>query len=78
MQAGHPHLPLPGIVNPAAQHRAAALGSCRKMAVAGSGLLLSGWRLAVTVRTGARHAARQTILFFDSPADAPQMPPEGV
>ena len=48
------------------------------MAAAGSGLLLSGWRLAVTARSGARTAARQMILFFDGPADAPQMPPEGV
>jgi hypothetical protein len=35
-------------------------------------------RLAVTARSGARPAAREMILFFDGPADAPQMPPEGV
>ena len=35
-------------------------------------------RLAMTARSGARPAARAMTLFFDGPADAPQMPPEGV
>jgi hypothetical protein len=35
-------------------------------------------RLAVTARSGARPGAREMILFFDGPADAAQMPPEGV
>jgi len=35
-------------------------------------------RLAVTARIGARPGAKEMILFFDGPADAAQMPPEGV
>jgi hypothetical protein len=48
------------------------------MTVAGSGLLYPAGRLAVTARGGAGPGAKEMILFFDGPADAAQMPPEGV
>jgi hypothetical protein len=35
-------------------------------------------RLAVTAVSGARPGVQEMILFFDGPADAAQMPPEGV
>jgi hypothetical protein len=54
------------------------LASDSGTAAAGSGLLLSG--LPVGGDSPERGEARRqgVILFFDSPADAPQMPPEGV
>ena len=59
-------------------HRVAAPRGCRKVAVAGSSLLLSGWSVGGDSPEGARPGAREMILFFDGPADAAQMPPEGV
>lgn len=48
------------------------------MAVTGSSLLYPAGRLAVTAWSGARPGAKEMILFFDGPADAAQMLPEGV
>ena len=50
------------------------------MAIAGSSLLLSGWSAGgdSPERSGARPGAREMVLFFDGPADAAQMPSEGI
>jgi hypothetical protein len=63
------HLPARGV---------AALRGGRKMAVADPASCYPAGRLAVTARSGARPGAKEMVLFFDGPADAAQMPPEGV
>jgi hypothetical protein len=63
-----------GLSQAAARARAAV----KTMAVAGSGLLLSGWPAGGDSPERAEPAAREMTLFLDGPADAPQMLPEGV
>ena len=65
-------------VIPQPPHRVAALRGGRKMAVAGSSLLLSGWPAGGDSPGRARPGAQEMILFFAGPADPAQMPPEGV
>ena len=59
-------------------HRVAALRGCRKKAVTGSGLLLSGWPVGGDSPERGEARVMGMVLFFDGPADAAQMPPEGV
>ena len=59
-------------------HRVATLRGCQKMAVAGSSLLSSGWSVGGDSPERGEAGAKEMILFFDGPADAAQMPPEGV
>jgi hypothetical protein len=66
----------PGLYLP--PHRVAALRGGRKMAVAGSSFLLSGWPAGGDSPERGEARAKEMILFFDGPADAAQMPPEGV
>ena len=53
-------------------------GAAIAYAVAGPASCYPAGRLAVTARSGVRPGAKEIILFFDGPADAAQMPPEGV